>query len=142
MTLLDAYALVAFLADEPPADDVEALLRAGDTAVTVVNLAEALDVSQRVHGISRDELHQAVHSLVGDPLSIVGHSDIDAWRAADLRARHYDRSRCPLSLADCFLLAAANEGDRIVTADEPVVATARAEGIAVVALPDSTGRRP
>jgi PIN domain nuclease of toxin-antitoxin system len=39
LTLLDAYALVAFLANEPAADEVEALLRAGDTGVTVGNFA-------------------------------------------------------------------------------------------------------
>ena len=142
MTFLDAYALVAFIAGEPAASQVAALLRDGDAAVTVVNLAEVLDVTQRVHRIPAEEMRGLVETLVGDPLTVVAQSATDAWRAADLRARHYDRSRCPLSLADCFLLAAANEGDRIVTADEPVVATARAEGIAVVALPDSTGRRP
>jgi uncharacterized protein with PIN domain len=140
--LLDAYALVAFLADEPAADDVEALLRAGDSGVTVVNLAEVVDVTQRVHRIPLAEVRATVDALLGDALAVVSHSEGDAWKAAELRTRHYDRSRRPLSLADCFLIAAAGPNDRIATSDGPVADTARQEGVAVVALPDSTGARP
>jgi hypothetical protein len=45
-------------------------------------------------------------------------------------------------MADCFLLAAASVDDRIATADSAVAAVARAETIAVVALPDSAGQHP
>jgi uncharacterized protein with PIN domain len=140
--LLDAYALVAFLAEEPAADEVEALLRAGDTGVTVVNLAEAVDVTQRIHRIPLEEIRAAVDALRGDALAVVTHSENDAWKAAELRARHYDRSRRPLSLADCFLIAAAGSNDRIATSDGPVADTARQESITVVALAHSTGARP
>jgi hypothetical protein len=51
--LPDAFALLAPLGEEPAADNVEALLRRGDAAITAVNLAEALDVLQRVQGIPR-----------------------------------------------------------------------------------------
>jgi PIN domain nuclease of toxin-antitoxin system len=50
MTLLDAYAVLALLVDEPASAEVEAILDAGGARVVVVNLAEAVDVTQRVHG--------------------------------------------------------------------------------------------
>ncbi len=65
-----------------------------------------------------------------------------AWRGAFLRGRHYARGSCEVSLADCLLLASAGEGDSVATADTSVVAVARAEGIEVAALPDTSGRRP
>jgi PIN domain nuclease of toxin-antitoxin system len=140
--LLDAYALVAFLANEPAADEVEKLLRTGDASVTVVNLAEAVDVLQRVHGITPDEVRQAVETLLGDTLAVVAQSTGDAWRAAELRTRYYDRTRRPLSLADCFLIAAVAADDQIASSDAPLAETAREEGLTVRALPDSTGARP
>jgi predicted nucleic acid-binding protein len=142
MILLDAYALVAFLAEEPAADEVESLLRAGDTGVTVVNLAEAIDVTQRVHGIPSEQVRGAIGGLIGDALDVVPHSERDAWRAAELRTRHYDRTRRPLSLADCFLTAAVGADDQIATSDAPLAETAREEGLTVLGLPDSTGARP
>jgi hypothetical protein len=47
-----------------------------------------------------------------------------------------------VSLGDCFVLATAGPGDAVATADPVVAAVARAEGIGVESLPDSTGRRP
>jgi len=51
LTLLDAYALVAFLVGGAAAAPVRAILREGHVAVRTVNLAEAFDVSQRIHGV-------------------------------------------------------------------------------------------
>jgi hypothetical protein len=45
VTLLDAYALIAFLVGGPATQDVRAILREGDAAVATANLVEALDVS-------------------------------------------------------------------------------------------------
>ena len=142
MILLDAYALVAFLADEPAAEEVEELLRGGGTAITVVNLAEAIDVTERVHHATAGEVREAVDPLVGDALRVIEVTAETAWAAADIRIRHYHRTARPLSLADCFLLAAAGADDSVATADGPVAEAARAEGIVVHALPNSGGTRP
>jgi hypothetical protein len=67
----------------------------------------------------------------------------EAWRAADLRARYYDRKARALSLADCLLLAhVCTGGDEIATADPAIADVARAEGLALIPLPDSAGARP
>jgi len=143
VTLLDAYALIALVANEEAAEEVEMLLRAGDCAISAVNLAEAIDVCGRVHGIPFDDLRHVVDPLLaGDALAPVAATEAMAWRAAALKTAHYSKGTCELSLADCFLLASATGDDAVATADPAVASIARAEGIAVVALPDRAGRRP
>lgn len=144
MTLLDAYALVALIADEPAAEEVQRLLRAGECGVVVANLAEAIDISRRVHALPGEEVRGALEPLLvaGVLAAIASHED-DAWLAAELRTKHYDRKACPLSMADCLLLAHAVAGsDEIATADPPLAAVAAAEAVEVVRLPDSGGVRP
>lgn len=66
-----------------------------------------------------------------------------ALAAGSLRARHYRRRTCEVSLGDCCALALAKRRDlALATADPELAATARAESVDVVALPDSRGRRP
>lgn len=142
MTVLDAYALIAFLVGEPAAEEVEGLVRRGTTAIPVVNLAEALDVTQRVHGVSETDLRTVIDPLLATGLRLIPQSAADAWRAADIRLRYYDRRNNPLSLADCLLLASVESADALATADRAIAAVARAEGTRLVPLPDSTGAKP
>ena len=87
MTLLDAYALVAFLVGGPATQQVRALLREGDTAVATANLAEALDVSERVHGLPIARAMEVLEPLLEGPVAVL-HLDITvARRAAEIRAR-------------------------------------------------------
>ncbi|HXM86520.1 MAG TPA: PIN domain-containing protein, partial [Solirubrobacteraceae bacterium] len=62
--LLDAFALIALLTDEPAAETVEVLLRRGDAAMTVVNLAEALDVLRRIEKVPADRLEALTAPLL------------------------------------------------------------------------------
>jgi predicted nucleic acid-binding protein len=141
--LLDAYALVAFFAGDPPADEVEKLLRGGSCAMNAVNLAESIDVLCRRRRLTPSALRPAVELLVEtNQLELIVVDDDTAWRAAELRRIYYTKRSSELSLADCFLLAAAGPDDEIATADAPVAAAARAEAVGIVALPDSSGRRP
>jgi predicted nucleic acid-binding protein len=143
LTLLDAYALVALVADEPAAGEVEDLLRAGDARAVVINLAESIDVAQRVHGYDQSDVRGVLEPLViGGALEPIASDDEVAWAAADLRGRYYDRRTRALSLADCFLLAHALAGEEIATSDPPLAEVAREEGVVVVALPGSDGKRP
>jgi PIN domain nuclease of toxin-antitoxin system len=143
LTLLDAYALVALVADEPAADEVEALLRGGGCRVVIANLAEAIDRCSRVHGILTIDVRAVLEPLLGDGLVPAVSAEREAWQAAELHSLHYHRRTSPLSLADCFLLAHAElSDDRIATADLPLAGIARTRGVEVVPLPDSSGRRP
>jgi predicted nucleic acid-binding protein len=129
--LLDAFALIALLAGEPAADEVEMLLRGGGAAMTAVNLAEALDVLQRVQRIPRERLQEVTAPLVGERMKLLPIDERIARDAADVRARRYHRTRAPLSLADCILLAATGESDVLATADGPLIRVAEAENVQV-----------
>ena len=143
MTLLDAYALVALIAEEPAAGEVEQLLRAGDCGVVVANLAEAVDICSRVHGLDHRDIRKALEPVLGDALTVIVSTDVEAWRAAALRSAHYNRRTSALSLADCLLLAHATlSGDAIATSDPPLAEAARSEAVDVEPLPDRAGIRP
>lgn len=140
---MDAYALVAFLGDEPAANEVEELLRRSECAITPVNLGEAADICGRVHRIKLVDVRKVVEMLVvSEQLEVVEVPAEAAWRAAALRQAYYKPRTSEVSLADCFLVAAAEPEDAIATADPPVAAMARAEGIEILPLPSSGGERP
>jgi uncharacterized protein with PIN domain len=140
--VLDAYALVALLADEPAADQVGRLIAAEPTAVAAPNLAEAADRLGRIYAIAVERTRSAVGSLQESiDLRVRAADERDAWRAAELRVKHYHRTNRPLSLGDCLLLAMTGEEDQLATADPHLLATAGDEGIAWIDLPDSRGDR-
>lgn len=141
MIVLDAYALAALLADEPAAGEVQELIADRPTVIPAPNLSESADRLCRVHGVSIERTRSAVEWLektVNLAIRVV--EKPHAWRAAELRSRHYHRTKCPLSLADCLLLASVGEGEHLATSDPPLLRTADAERIAWIALPDSRGR--
>lgn len=131
-TLLDAFALIALLRDEPAAERVHRLLAARDAWMSTVNLAEAGQKVVRAGALRTEELDGIVDTL---PLSIVPFTRAHAMRAAELRALHYDRRESAVSLADCCLVAVATPVDRIATADPAVLRMAEAEGIQTIELP-------
>jgi uncharacterized protein with PIN domain len=140
--LLDAYALIALLADEPAANEIGPLIAGGRAVVTAPNLAEAADRLGRGHGIAVSRTHAVVESLEQTAdLHLVAVEPRHAWRAAELRVKHYHRVRRALSMGDCLLLAMTSENDQLATADPCVLRTAREEQIAWIALRDSRGRR-
>jgi uncharacterized protein with PIN domain len=144
LTLLDAYGLVALIGDEAAADDVESLLRTAECRVVAINLAEAIDVCQRVHDIPTTEVRAALEPLtLSGTLAVAVSDERVAWSAAELKTAHYHRKDCPLSLADCFLLAhAIIDGADLATSDPDVARVARLEGATVTPLPDRSGNRP
>jgi predicted nucleic acid-binding protein len=135
VTLLDAYALIAFLVGGPATQQVRAILREGDAGVATANLVEVLDVSQRVYGVPTSRTLETLEPLLEGPLTAVRLGLTVARRAADIRARHYHRSSRPISLADAVLIGSAESGDRIATADPDVLAVAEAEKIGSIVLP-------
>ncbi len=126
---------------EPAADEVERLLDDGDAGIASINLAEAIDVAMRVHGVPESRVSTELAELTQSSLVVVDCDHARAVRAGELRARHYKSRTRAISIADCVLLASAGSDDTIATADGSVLEVARAEGIDVVALVDSTGRR-
>ena len=136
MTLLDAYALIAFLVGGPAQAHVRRILRDGDAAVATVNLAESLDVSARLHGLPIARAMEILEPLFEGPVAAIPLDIQAARRAAALRAAHYHRSLRPISMADAVLIASAQGSDRIATADKDILAIAEAEKLEVIALPE------
>jgi uncharacterized protein with PIN domain len=95
--ILDAYALIALINDEPAAPLVEEVMRSGEATMTSINLAEAVDVSCRVQGFDERSVRTIVEPLVfGAHLSMPPPSEANAWRAARLRIAYYARRARPL----------------------------------------------
>jgi PIN domain nuclease of toxin-antitoxin system len=139
--VLDAYAVVAALVGERALVDVEPLIPEG--ILSAVNAAEILDVCVRVHGNEEPAVRERIEWLVAGGLELTPVEPDLALAAGALRARHYRRRHCEISLGDCFALALAKQRKLpLATADPDLAAVARAEHVEVFALPDSRGRRP
>lgn len=143
MTVLDAYAVIAALMDEPAQPAMEPLLREGAPKLSAVNLAEVLDHVVRVRGQSFDDVTERLYWLGAGGLEIVDTRLEIAAGAGYFRARHYHHRDRDLSMADCFALATASVLEEpLATADPVIAAVASYEDIELIPLPDSAGRRP
>lgn len=143
VTLLDAFAVIAYLHDDPAGSEVQQLIRAGDCAMATANYTEVVDREVRVHDIPEAQAIEGLSAFIENLVELRPLTEATAVRAGRLRAAHYDRNPSALSLADCILLATAVPGtDRITTSDPAVATVARAEGIDLIPLPDSNGARP
>lgn len=132
--VLDSSAVVALFLDEPGADAVATALRIGNARMTSVNAAEVVDVMIRAYRGRPDAVIAQVDQLLSSIVRSIETSFELSARAGELRARLYDRRTSRLSIADCYVLAAAEPGDRIATTDATLAAAAREEGIEVVPL--------
>ena len=141
--VLDAGPVIDLLLDEPSAVEIATAIRdAKSLRISVVNVAEVIDVTRRVHGVSAEDALSAVNRFLDEVARPVVVTREQAERAADIRARYYHRRDRDVSLADCFVIAAAEPGDTVATSDRAVADVARAEGLEVLALPNARGRRP
>jgi PIN domain nuclease of toxin-antitoxin system len=140
LTILDAYAVLAFLKNENAASEVETLIAAGGTSLTVVGLAEVLDHLIRIGGADEEDASLDVAQLrLDDPVPV---DETLAAAAGRLRARHYHRTRRPVSLADCLAAEAARSQLRsLATSDPPLLDVCHDEGVAVIVLAGSDGTR-
>ncbi len=140
MTILDSYAVLAFLKGEPAAAEVEILMRAGGAAMTVLGVAEVLDHLIRLAGANEEDASLDVAQLALEPALVV--DEAIAAAAGRLRARRYHRTNCPVSLADCVAAELARAMSRqLATADPPLLEVCHQESIGAVALPGTDGSR-
>jgi len=140
ITLIDASALIALLGAEPAAGEVQEMLNCG-AAMTTLNLAEAIDRLKRRYDLEIERTRPVIEGLLAKSLMLLPLGPAQAWRAGEIRAAYYHRSRCPISLADAVLVASTSADGRIASSDGVLLTVAASEGIATAALPDSKGRR-
>lgn len=138
MTILDAYAVLAYLKDEAAASAVQPLLVATGASLTSVGVAEVIDHLVRVVGADEDDavLDLAQMGLL-DGLPVDSAIGVAAGR---LRARHYHRTRCAVSLADCVAAEVARSRRQpLATSDPHLLDVCHSEAIAITVLPGSDG---
>jgi len=138
--VLDAYAVIAFLRDEPAADDVAALMRSDDVSLTAVGLGEVVNHLIRLAGVDEDDVFLDLAELgLHDALPI--DAQAAGW-AGLLRARYYHRTRCAVSMADCLAATAAHDhAVPLATSDPHLLDLCRAERIDTIVLPSTDGTR-
>lgn len=142
MTVLDAYAVLAYLRGESAAEEVATLLRE-PTTLTAANAGEVVDQLVRVFDRDPDDVHADLALLMHAGMEITPVTGDLGLSAGRLRARRYERVEMAVSLADCIAAAAAlDREESLATADPSLASMLRAEGGTVHALQDSSGRRP
>lgn len=142
VTVLDAFAVIAYLRDERCAEQVADLLQA-PTVLTAANAAEVLDQLVRVYRSDPDDVHADLALLAHAGMQITSVTADHGLLAGRLRARHYHRRHCAVSLADCLAAAAAlTEQIPLATCDPALAAVVRAERGKVHPLSDSRGVKP
>jgi PIN domain nuclease of toxin-antitoxin system len=139
--VLDAYAVVAALVGERARADVEPLIGRG--VLTAPNVAEVMDVCVRVHANDERVVRERLEWLATGGLEMPPLDSNLALTAGALRARHYRKRHCEISLGDCFALALAKRRNlSLATSDPHLALAARSESVNVVPIPDSRGKRP
>lgn len=110
-TVLDASALLAWLADETGADEVGRVLGAGGVLVSAVNLSEVLGKLEQ-RGVTDVDRRSIRNSL---DIDVRAFDEEAAWSAASLSTQAREHG---LSLGDraCLALALAEQA-RALTAD-------------------------
>lgn len=140
MTVLDAYAVIAYLRSEPAAAEVRPLLDSGEATLTSVGVAEVLDHLVRLAGADEEDAALDLAQL-GLLDGVVVDSDLGV-AAGRLRARRYHRTRCAVSMADCIAAEAARQaGTSIATSDPHLLELCSIEGITAIVLTASDGTR-
>lgn len=140
MTVLDSYAVLAYLKGEPAATEVGRLIAGSGCALTALGVAEVLDHLVRLVGADEEDAALDLAELgLLDGTAVDGTLGVAAGR---LRARHYHRTRCAVSLADCVAAEVARAQSRpLATADPHLLEVCHAEAVEVLVLPASDGSR-
>lgn len=114
--VLDSFALIAFLEDEPGAARVKTLLQQAEKAqaevwLAIINFGEVVYITEREKGLTAAQ--SAIAMLDQLPITMV-----EADRKLTLAAAHV-KAKHSLSYADAFVVALAQSNDAtLVTGDK------------------------
>ena len=114
--LLDSYALLAYLSDEPGAERIRELLALAlqgrcRLCLCLINLGEVLYITERHRGL--DKAHSLLALLDSLPLEL-----LETTRDLVLEAAHI-KANYPLSYADAFVVAAALRHPAVILTGDP-----------------------
>ena len=142
--VFDAAALIGWFNEEPCADEVDELFgEGGGGAASAVNLVEVIDNLVRLNQVRSTQVETLIDTLVADGLEPITCDATVACRAGVIRAEHYRKGAMEVSLADCVAVATTESvRGTLVTSDADLVVLASRLGVAVHAIPNSSGVRP
>ena len=114
--VLDTFALLAYLQDEPVAPRIEKLLESAEKKkcrlmISVINLGEILYITERRGGVTRAQDTLALIQQL--PIEILPADQQAVFSAAHIKANH------ALSYADCFAVAAAIDENAMILTNDP-----------------------
>lgn len=113
--VLDSYALIAYLENEPEGEKIEKILkvaRSGKTRLylSVVNLGEVYYITMRERGT--EKANETIFIIEQLPVSIIDADKAVSLQAAKLKANH------SIAYADCFAAALGIlNSARVITGD-------------------------
>jgi ribonuclease VapC len=114
--VLDSFALLAYLQDEPVAARIEKLLEnAGKEKcrlfLSLINLGEILYIIERRGGVAKAQ--DALALIRQLPIEVLSVDEQTVFAAAHIKTNH------PISYADCFVVATAIQEHAIVVTGDP-----------------------
>ena len=114
--VLDSFALLAYLQDEPAAAHIEQLLEATSREkcrvfLSTINLGELLYIIERRGGIAKSQ--DALALIRQLPIELIPANEQLIFAAAHIKANH------PISYADAFVVAVAMQEDAAILTGDP-----------------------
>jgi ribonuclease VapC len=114
--VLDSFALLAYLQDEPVASRIESLLDSAGKEkcrllLSLINLGEILYITERRGGVVK--AHDTLALIRQLPIEIIPVNEQTVFAAVHIKANH------TLSYADAFVIATAMEENATVITSDP-----------------------
>ena len=114
--VLDSFALLAYLQDEPVASHIEKLLENAGKAkcrlfLSMINLGELLYITERRGGVAKAQDTLALIRQL--PIEVLAVDEQTVFAAAHLKASH------AISYADCFAVVAAMQENAVIITGDP-----------------------
>ena len=114
--ILDSFALLAYLQDEPAAPRIETLLENAKKEkcllmISVINLGEILYITERRGGVSKAQ--NALALIQQLPIEVLPADEKAVFLAAHIKANY------SISYADSFVAAAAVEKAAVILTNDP-----------------------
>lgn len=113
-SLIDSFALLAYLKQESNYQKVEHLLSAKDTPLLMndINIGETFYILARERGLDKAEYF--INAILPNlPITKIGNTLTEVIEAAKIKAQY------PISYADCFVVATAIRERAVIVTGDP-----------------------
>ncbi len=113
-SLIDSFALLAYLKQESNYQKVENLLSAKDTPLLMndINIGETFYILARERGLDKAEYF--INAILPNlPITKIGNTLTEVIEAAKVKAQY------PISYADCFVVATAIRERAVIVTGDP-----------------------